>query len=170
MAKGKNIKSVWQNVPTGLKIAGFGIIAVGLLFTVDKLVTKAIARKKRKEEELLWEKYYKEKATGKPTSPGGKMSYSPSTYFNFADSIESSLNTAFGEDFEQIAAIFKKIKTQTDFNVLNDAFGERTNYRFGIPHYTGNLAYWIADEYSGYSSDKQKLNNILAANGIDVRF
>ena len=170
MADKKTFQQTWDNIPTGVKILGFSIVGIAALSLINKIVKQRSEAKKIKEQQQQAAQFYQQQQTGVTTNPAGRMSYAPATYYNLADTIESSLNTSFGEDFAQIEDVFKKIKTDTDFNLLNEAFGERTNYRFGIPMYTDNLSYWIADEYSGYDEDKAKLNRILAANGVNIRF
>lgn len=99
------------------------------------------------------------------TLPAANLTFSPAAYKAAADALETAMNTS-GTDEDGIVAIMKKIQNISDVKALNDAFGERTNYVFGIPAYTAGLGYWLNDELGAGSSYMNQINSDLASKGI----
>lgn len=95
------------------------------------------------------------------------LSYPLSNYSLMADQLQSAMFDA-GTDEETIYTIMKKIKNPKDLLQLIKSFGLRTYYQFGWPQGNYNLGQWFQEELN--STEKYKVNQILAGNGINYQF
>jgi hypothetical protein len=188
MAKSKmtdDLTATWSKIPAPIKTGIYIFGAWQAWNFYNDWKTKREAKKRADQMQALYMQYYGQQPSagqiitsgagyglpggtpGQVTPTAGKLSYSPDTYVNWADAIDENLQTGFGEDWEAVLNIFKKMNTAADVNALNLAFGERTNYKMGIPFYTANLAKWLTEEMADYIP---KINQALALKQIPVQF
>lgn len=130
---------------------------------------------------LIWDNFFK-----KPTSSElkdieinkelneKKLTYKKSQYFSFADSLQTAMENALTDE-DTIYNVFKKLKNDSDFLMLQKAFGKRiyTGELFGVvlsafDFTDGNtLEQWLHFELE--QSEIDILNNILKNNKITYK-
>jgi len=98
---------------------------------------------------------------------GLSLTYPLSNYSLMADQLQSAMFDA-GTDEDTIYQVMGKLKNAKDLLQLIKAFGIRTYYQFGWPQGNYNLGQWFQEEIN--SSEKDKVNQILSANGINYAF
>lgn len=76
----------------------------------------------------------------------------------YADQLYTAMK-GFGTDEDTIFTVFNRIETNDDLNLILSQFGIRDNE---------TLPQWLIGDLS--SSDRRKLNQILAGKGIDYAF
>ena len=129
-------------------------IAAGSLFLFSKLKTKSNKDTADQVNEEL-------------NQPGISLSYPLSNYSLMADQLQSAMFDA-GTDENTIYAVMAKLKNPKDLLQLIKSFGLRTYTVFGWPQGNYNLGQWIQEELS--TTEKDKVNQILAGNGINYQF
>lgn len=98
---------------------------------------------------------------------GINLTYPLSNYSLMADQLQSAMFDA-GTDESTIYAVMAKLKNPKDLLQLIKSFGLRTYYQFGWPQGNYNLGQWFQEELS--TGEKDKVNQILAGNGINYQF
>ena len=130
--------------------AAAGIIA----FKILKKDLQAFINKRRNEK--IWDK---EKDENK------KLTYKPSQYLTWADSLQGAFDPGWldGTDEETIYRIFKKLKNNNDWLELQKAYGTRdysSNFT-GFPSKKITLVKALNQELDG---DEKKYVNLIFAN------
>jgi len=148
-----------QPIKTAIGIA----IGVGTGFLVYKLIKKDLQgyiNKKREKEIFEKEKDVKVKLT-----------YKPSQYIAFADSIQGAFDSFSwgGTDVDTIYTIFRKLKKNNDWLELAKAYGQRdySDNFLGYPSTKLSLTKSLNKELDG--DEKKKINYIMANNGLKYR-
>jgi hypothetical protein len=102
-----------------------------------------------------------------------KQSYPNSQYYSFADSLESAMENATTDE-ESIYSVFRKIKNNKDFLLLQKSFGTRTysgELFGGLTSYLDpsedSMEQWLRNELN--TEEIQKVNKILSNNGVKYR-
>lgn len=98
---------------------------------------------------------------------GLSLTYAISNYSLMADQLQSAMFDA-GTDEDTIYQVMQKLKNPKDLLQLIKSFGLRTYYQFGWPQGNYNLGQWFQEELT--SGEKDKVNQILSANGINYAF
>lgn len=155
----KFAKESFTSLPSWAK--GIVTVAVvgGVGYLIYKLIKSSSPDVKREKEEA--QQVEQELAD---SSRQVKASYPKSVYQGFANRIEEA-GFDLGTDEEAIYNIFRKIKNNTDFLMLQDAWGKpnRTIYDWGMG-YPVSLSKFLTKELS--ASEISKINSILRANKI----
>jgi hypothetical protein len=102
------------------------------------------------------------------------LTYPKSQYYTFADTIESASANA-GTDENAIFNVFKKLKNNNDFLMLEKAFGRRVytgelfGAQFGMLDYSegDTLNQWLTNELD--QDEISDLNKMLSRKGIKYR-
>lgn len=145
-----------------------GIISVAVVGGVGYLVYKLLQKAKQSQSSEAKQGKEVEKELEKETS---KQTYPTSQYYQMANKIESAGHD-IGTDEESMYAVFRKIKTNRDFLMLQKAFGVRDYTGDILPFFiTRNrldLQGWIVNELS--SSEVAKINAILRNNKVNYSF
>jgi len=152
---------------TWIKLGVFVAGGVALAFGVKKVLDYFKPESKREQSEskqVITELEAEQKKQ--------KASYAPSTYSGWASAIAQAIFGA-GTDSAIIFDIFRKLKNNTDFLMLQKAWGnpKRQVYPDWFVFYsTGRkftLSEALRDDMS--STEIQKINNILSSKGIKYR-
>lgn len=98
---------------------------------------------------------------------GIKLTYPLSNYNVLADILQAAMFD-LGTNESYIYDVFRKLKNPRDLLQLIKAFGIRPYYSFGWKQGDYNLGQWFNEELS--SSEVNKINQILASNGITYTF
>jgi hypothetical protein len=122
---------------------------------------------------VVWLIYRKMTAPGKDMQTiqddinASHLSYPKAQYQSFADAIQTAVEGTWGDDEEAIYDVFKMMKTNSDVLQLEIAWGRRTffNLRDGL-YYSASLAEVLHGQLS--ASELQKINEILAENGVTI--
>lgn len=162
MAKENFIKSSFTSLPSWSK----GIISIGLLvavgYAVYKLSKKFNPEERRQEEENKdISSEIEESIKKKP------LSFPLSQYKSWANQIEVA-GFGLGTDEDAVYSIFRKLKNDSDYLALQQAWGKptRKTYDWAVPlDYT--LSQFLRYEMS--DTEIKKLNYILASKGIKYR-
>jgi hypothetical protein len=162
MAKSNFAKESFSSLPSWAK----GVISVavvgGIIYAVYKLSKNFNPEQQRSNEEKQEiETELQKEVKKKP------LTYPLSQYKSFADQIEVA-GFGLGTDEEAIYSIFRKLKNDSDYLALQQAWGKptRKTYDWAVPlDYT--LSQFLRYELS--DSEITKLNNILQSKGITYR-
>lgn len=150
-----------------------GVISVGLLaggaFIVYKLVQNFGVRGRQEIQENINIKDELKEELTKNT-----LSYKSSQYDSMANVLETAMENA-GTDEETIFSIFRMLKNNADYLMLQKTFGKRkySGELFGVltsaidPTRGNTLQQWLRFELS--SSEIQKINDILKNRKITYR-
>lgn len=160
MASGIN---TWYNnlSPLGRQVVNFG--AGIAAFELFKAVRDAAgSRTERKELQTT----SRELAQSVKTKP---LSYTKSQYEAWANSLEDYMFDA-GTDKTGILDVMKKLKNDSDFLALKEAFGKRKYYTFGISYGFKTLGQWLAVEDSWLEYLVNDVNEVLKSKKIQYRF
>lgn len=138
------------------------ILLLGVVYMIYDLFFKKKTEQEIKEKEI--DKELNEK----------KLSYPKSQYYSFADSLETAMENATTDE-ETIYSVFRKLKNNNDYLMLQKAFGSRvySGELFGvlisyIDFTNGNtLEQWLHFELD--DSEINKLNDILKLRKITYR-
>ncbi len=137
------------------------ILAVLLIKFVPKLL-------KRSQEE-------KEKDAYRSSIDPQKVTLTPADFVSMANALDAAFNYVFGTDEEVIYSVFERLNTKDDLFSLMDAFGRKRSDVYtrvlapiGATWEEADLTRWINDELD--SSEKAKVNQILASKGIAFKF
>jgi hypothetical protein len=135
-----------------IKIALITVLIIAIYFTVNSAIKK-IGEKQT------------EKQAGKEVNKSN-LTYSQSQYEAFADKLEDAV-TYWGTDETAIYNVMDAMKTKDDILNLIAAFGTRMIYGF-FSKEEMNLVTALNRDLKNKEIDR--INNILANNGIDYKF
>jgi len=163
MAKNKiEILKTYSNLPTKVK-AGINIgLTIGVIYIVYRIFKKFNSDSVRQREQAKEVK--KELINSIKLKP---LSYPNSQYDGFADTIQTA-GFDVGTDEAAIYSVFNKLKNDSDYLALIEAWGSptRTVYDFGIA-YKMSLPQFLRWEMS--ELEVKKINGILSNKKIKYR-
>lgn len=160
----KSTQGIFNIIPKEFRIS-LAIIGGGYLaYAIYKKMNPS--EEEKQEEQLQSEATsVKDPKTGKSVSCKQNLSYSPSQYQSWANTLYDSFFAGFGTDEETVYAIMNKLKNECDLKQLIADFGlRRQEFRFS----EYDLPWFMRDEL-----DKDELsyvNRILATKGINYQF
>lgn len=93
-----------------------------------------------------------------------KLTYPEENYIGFADTLDQLFSSGMTEDEDAIKIVFYKMRTNSDFAALVNAFGVRRGYLYIG---SGNLFNFVTEYLS--ASDKNDINTHNARFGIKYR-
>jgi hypothetical protein len=96
-----------------------------------------------------------------------KLTYPEMQYYIFADQLEQIMQNSMTKGYK-VFPVFEQMQNDSDISQLIIAFGERTNYWFGVPTFKKNLPYWIKDELS--NNELKQLNEMMEEKQINLKF
>ena len=167
-----NVKQFTQKynaLPMPVQIAGYGVGLI-LLYKVYKTIFKTQQQQTNaeivKEAEKELQTYLK----------NTKLTYPPSNYGTFANTIYEGMKYGVGDDYGNVADTLKKLKNNADVAFLQKVYGSRQHYIFGIP--TGEpkdlftaVRSELGSEYGGLTSYRVKsINEDWKKKGIKYQF
>ena len=162
MAKGNFAKESFSSLPSWAKgVISIAVVA-GIGYVLYKLSKKLNPESQRQEAENKDVESEIQQSVKKHP-----LSYPLSQYKSWANQIEVA-GFGLGTDEEAIYSIFKKLKNDSDYLALQQAWGKptRKTYDWAVPlDYT--LSQFLRYELS--DSEISKLNYILASKGIKYR-
>ena len=144
--------------PTRLLAGGVGLLAAG--FGIKNLVSLF-----RKSHAVVVSKNL-DSAINHEKQNGGYPSYPDSQYDIFADNIEEATNTS-GTDEQAVYNVMEAMQNNADLLKLQKAYGQRTNWWFGIPLGKFTLSQILNNALD--DGEKEKLRKIIAAKGITIK-
>jgi hypothetical protein len=147
------------------------LIGAGV-FAGYKILSSIFKSDSEKASELILSEAEKEK---KELEKKFKLSFSPTQYAQFANSIYESTKYGIGDNYAAVVDIMKNLKNDLDVNKLITVYGSKQNYIFGIPQgaprdlFT-NIRAELGNEYLGLTSYKlNKINEDWAKKGIKYK-
>jgi hypothetical protein len=153
---------------TWIKLGIWVGAGVGVAFGVKKVLDYFKPEKKREQTETKQVENELEKE--KKNAPA---SYAASTYSGWASAIAEAI-FGYGADFKVIYDITNRLKNNTDFLMLQKAWGSPTRLVFPtwFVFYDTGRQYTLQQAIRAqYSSDQvKKLNSVLQRKGIKYRF
>jgi len=155
------------SVDTWIKLGTYVAGGIAVAYGVKKLLDLLKPEKKREQSET--KQIESELESSKKQQ---KATYNPSVYSQWASAIANAIFD-FGTDEQTIYDIFRRLKNNTDFLMLQKAWGSPTRqvYPDGFVFYsTGKkltLSAALRDDMD--KSEIKKINNILSSKGIKYR-
>jgi len=104
-----------------------------------------------------------------------KLSYPPSQYGAFANTIYESTKYGIGDNYGAVVQTLKKLNNNADVVTLVKVYGARQNYVFGIPagekrDLFTNIKAELGNEYGGLTSYRlDQINNDWKKKGITYK-
>jgi len=148
----EEIKRKYKNAP---ELIQYAFLAGGffLAYKSYKLMFKSETEKTNQELQIKADKEYK------AFQKNSILSYPPSQYLAFANTIHNATMYGLGDDYTAVRDTLKLMKNNLDVLALIKAYGERQNYVFGIPsgpkrNLLTNIRLELGDEFMGLYSAK----------------
>ena len=154
----------YNKLPKNLQytIIGGSVLIIYLLY--KKIVNKETTQEETAQKLL-------EKAKQESLNNTQLLTYPPSNYLAFANTIHESVKYAVGDNYGAVTDICKKMINNKDVQELIQAYGLRQLYFFGIP--TGEpldlfstIKKELGDELGLFSIRVSNINNNWKAKGI----